>query len=223
MRDFAGVLCDLDGTLVDSEPFHIAAWNEIADRYGLNMPNGWDLAYVGKTDRFQAEQMRLEYPFLPDTETLLVERHGLYQDFLQQHRDKLIFPGTKESLAALQGIGVKLAVGSNSPMDNCVAALEIAGIAAFFPVIVAFGVVKEGKPAPDIYLEAAKRIGLPPEQCVVIEDTEIGLSSGKAAGCYSLGVTTTHRAEDLPSADKLFDSPAQALTWLFDLKKANAS
>lgn len=214
MPEIRGILCDLDGTLVNSEWVHVLAWNVIGEKYKLVLEEGWDADYVGKPDAYQAEKMRQMFPQLPEESALLVERHAIYQDLLRKHAEQIRFPGVLDEVKNALDAGYLLAVGSNSVLPNCTTALDAAGLSAYFPVVVAYGQVKEGKPAPDIYLEAARRLGLSPAECVVLEDTEIGLVAGKAAGCRTVGVTTTHMSEDLTSADRVFSKTADAFAWI---------
>lgn len=214
MPEIKGILCDLDGTLVNSEWIHVLAWDVIAERYSLTTPDGWQEDYIGRSDLYQAEKLRASFPSLPEAKELLKERHAIYQEHLFLNSEKLRFPGVREGLETMIANGFKLAVGTNSPYENTVAALRAAAIEQFFKVMVTFGTVKEGKPAPDIYLEAARKLGLSPEECAVLEDTEIGIRSGKAAGCFTLGVATTHSREVLRGADMVFADTPKALEWI---------
>ncbi len=214
MPEIRGVLFDLDGTLVDSEWLHVAAWREIADKYKLEVSGDWDVDYVGKTDVYQAEKMLVQFPHLPPVRELLIERHNNYQRLLRENCHKIRFPGVEEGLKQLRADGFKLAVGTNSPIGNTTTALEAGGIETYFNALVAFGMVPNGKPAPDIYLEAARRIDVEPAACVVVEDTEVGLMAGKAAGCFTIGVATSRNFKDLAIADKLFNTTKEAIDWI---------
>lgn len=214
MSVIRGVLCDLDGTVANSEWAHVEAWNVLAKKYRLDTPDGWTDDYVGKANEYQADKMLLAYPFLPPKKELLRERHAIYQNLVRNNAEKVRYPGVSEGLQALTEKGYAIALGSNSPMENCITALEAAAIVEYFQVIVAYGMVRAGKPAPDIYLEAARQLGLEPRECAVVEDTEVGVTSGKAAGCLVLGVLTTSSPESLRAADMMFPDTAAALNWL---------
>lgn len=214
MPEFRGVLFDLDGTLVDSEWLHVGAWKVIVENYKLELTGDWDKDYIGKPDVYQAEKMRAQFPHLPEMPELLVERHAIYQRLLRENSDKIRFPGVEEGLKELRADGFKLAVGTNSPLTNTTVALEAAGIDKYFDALVAFGMVPHGKPAPDIYLEAARRIGVDPALCVVVEDTDVGIMAGKAAGCFSIGVATSYDPKDLAKADKIFKTTKDGIDWI---------
>lgn len=211
------VLCDLDGTLVDSEGYHVQAWMEVANRHGVVLPEGWDADYVGKPDYDTAVRMLPMFPRHPTVKDLLRERHRRYQDLVAAHSQEVRYPGVESGLETLRNAGVKLGVGTNSPMENTTAALKAAGIDRLFEVIVAYGMVPNGKPAPDIYLAAAERLGVAPSACVVVEDTVVGIVSGKAAGCYVIAVSTTHQAEELrKEADLVLPDTDSAFRWIME-------
>ncbi|MDR0362035.1 MAG: HAD family phosphatase [Planctomycetota bacterium] len=216
MRRIEALLCDLDGTICDSEWAHIEAWELVVRGHGFELDEGWDLDYVGKPDDFAAVRMRERYPSLPPAKDLLAERHGAYRKIIAEHSDRVSYPGVAEALEKLAAAGIKLAVGTNSPWDNTIAALRAAGIERFFPVIVAYGMTPRGKPAPDLYVEAALRLDVDPAVCAVVEDTPIGIDAGKAAGAFVVAVTTTNTRDALVDADIVLDSPAAAMNWILD-------
>ena len=216
MRKIIGVLCDLDGTLVDNEWVHVLAWVETAKRYSITLRDDWADDYVGKPDSLFVDDLRVAYPALPEKEALLAERQVIYRRLLVEHQKKIRFPGVSDSLKALEKSGCKLAIGSNSKIENVKAALAAGKLEDHFPVIVSFGMVKNCKPAPDIYIETARRLGLPPESCAVIEDTPLGVASGREAGCIALAVATTTAAGNLKSADRTFQTTADALNWILE-------
>ncbi|MDR1613440.1 MAG: HAD family phosphatase [Planctomycetota bacterium] len=215
MRRIEGVMCDLDGTVCDSEWAHILAWEKIVHhKYGFRLEEGWDLDYIGKPDDYAARAMRNNFPALPETDVLLRERHEAYRGIITEKAELLRYPGLREELEKLSAAGFKLAVGTNSPLENTLTALRSAGIDKYFPVVVAYGMTERGKPAPEIYLEAARRLGVDPAQAVVVEDTPIGIAAGKAAGAIVIAVTTTNPASVLSDADLVIESPAAAMAWI---------
>ncbi|MDR3210314.1 MAG: HAD family phosphatase [Planctomycetota bacterium] len=209
-----GLICDLDGTLLNNEWVHVLAWEEELLLHGVKIAAGWDAQYVGHPDRDLAKLLVEAYPVLPAAEDLLAKRNQRYRELLVEKRQGVIFPGVAEVLAELRELGVLTAIGSNSPMENCLAALEVAGLADYFPVIVAHGMAAAPKPAPDIYCEATRRLDLPPAECAVVEDTGLGVAAGKAAGCLTLAVLTTSTPERLAGADRVFPTTAAALEWV---------
>jgi HAD superfamily hydrolase (TIGR01509 family) len=180
-----GVIFDCDGTLVDSEPLSAEAWRRSVRPYGYEIADAEMAACVGMTyPRTHAYIGRRVA--LPDAATFLPaltrELFALYETDLVPFADAL------ETVAALERrADVVLAVASSSVRERLDRTLARVGLA--FGVTVAGDEVEHGKPAPDIFLETARRLGLPPERCVVVEDSGPGVAAGVAAGMPTLGVT----------------------------------
>ena len=214
MSAIEAVLCDLDGTLVDSEPYHLEAWNTILSREGHTPPSGWSEDCIGLPDSHTCEKVWNAYPDLRKFPDLLQMKQKIFRGFIARHGSSLVFPGVTEKLAEALALGIKLAIGTNSIMENANATLTSAGLAKFFPVVVSIDTVANGKPFPDIFAAAAERLGVPPERCAVIDDSVAGLQSGKTAGCLALGVASTWPAEKLTPAERVFRNVAAALAWV---------
>ena len=186
------VIFDLDGTLVDLLDLHFQGFRQV-------IKEGWDLEikledverYYGKT----AEE--IAKPFF--------ESHGVkdvdYKEFGRKRRqvviDKLhagykvkILPGVFEILGQLKSAGVKTALATSNNRETGEAILESARLKGYFQAVVYREDVKNGKPAPDMFLRAAKLLGVKPEECAVVEDSVYGLQAGKAAGMKVIAVET---------------------------------
>ncbi|MCC8179490.1 MAG: HAD family phosphatase [Planctomycetes bacterium] len=217
MREIAGVLCDLDGTLVDSEDLHYDAWKILMARYGVEAPAGWNDRFIGLPDSDAVVGLKEEYPSLAGNDGLLEEKQEIFRGLLRQRGVALVYPGVRERLEKLHAEGVKLAVGTNSILVNTELALEAGGIRHLFSYISTLDMHERGKPDPDVYLGAAAGIDVPPEKCVVIEDSTAGIASGRAAGCTVLAVTTTYppgQADKLAAADQVFPATKDAMDWI---------
>lgn len=177
VRAADAVLFDCDGVLVDSEPTALAAWQIVAETIGLGHRAHEAEGFVGKTDRELAENYRKE-------SGMTVEQiEGINrQAFLRLAADGI--PTYPDTMALLDDLGDKpLAVGTNSARWRLDAVLEACGIVDRFAVSIAVDEVANPKPAPDIYLAAAEKLGVDPTRCVVVEDTPTGIASARAAGC----------------------------------------
>ena len=113
-----------------------------------------------------------------------------------------LFPGALKWLQVLQARGIKQAVASSAPLENITVTVEKLDLGHFFVELVP-GADLPPKPAPDVFLEAARRLNLPPEDCIVIEDSVAGVEAAHNAGMQCIAVTTTHAAEELPDPDVL--------------------
>lgn len=213
MRDFSAVLCDLDGTLIESEDLHFEAWVILLKRHGHVAEQGWNNRFIGLPDVDAVAGLKAEYPDMAHLGGLLEEKQSIFRELVTKRGKALVYPGVPERLEAFRRAGVKLAVGTNSIIRNTRLCLEVGGIGHFFESIAALDTVPKGKPDPDIYLAAAAGIGVEPGRCLVIEDSIAGIESGRAAGCTVVAVATTWPAEKIAMADKVFNSTAEAMDW----------
>lgn len=213
MRRYDAVLCDLDGTLLDTEVLHVGAWLELAEQAGIEPPREWIDGIVSRHDAHARDELVRIFPQLAERD-ILEEKQRRFRELARTRGAALVFPGVEEALERLKAAGVKLAVGTNSVMENTVFSLKTAGLDRCFDVLVALDMVARAKPEPDIYLEAMRRLGAAPERSCVVEDSAAGLAAGNAAGCTTLGVTNTLAASALRDADQVFDSSAAALDWV---------
>jgi HAD superfamily hydrolase (TIGR01509 family) len=198
MKRFQAVIFDMDGVIVDSEPLHERAFHEVLRTIGHAGPVGLDFAdYVGRSDfELWRDFVRRHAPACSLEELLALKRERVLA-ILREAQP--VFPGLPElveTLAAHFRLG--LASGSEHPVIQVV--LSLRGLRRFFPVVVSGTDVKHGKPAPDIFLHAAALLGVPPQQCVVIEDSKPGVAAGLAAGMTVVAITNTHPARELAAA-----------------------
>lgn len=196
-----GAVFDLDGTLVDNIRFHFEAFRTLAKRLDLVMDEPTFQSFNGLKNedifpRFLARTLtRAEIDALSDEKESTYR--ALYRPVLAPHR------GAAELLARLHAAGVKLAVASSAPPANRAMVLEGLSWSARFDAVVASEGLR-GKPAPDIFLAAAERIGVAPAECVAFEDAVNGIQAAAAAGMIVVGVTTNVPAEALAAAGARF-------------------
>lgn len=195
------VIFDCDGTLVDSETVHrreLAATvtalgvpttpeqvveryagaafatidADVASRLGRPAPDGWLAA-------FSAHRARV------------FEREGVAQ-----------IPGARDAVTAVQAAGIPTCVASQGALEKTAMTLRLSGLADLFPDVRRFSAaqVPHGKPAPDLFLHAAAALGAPPERCLVVEDTPLGVRGAVAAGMRVLGLALETPAADLAAA-----------------------
>ena len=135
---------------------------------------------------------------------MIKERERIYRDI---SKDILqIFPGAAELVEALIKNDFKLAVASSGTWDKLNFNLEEAGLEDSFKVRICANDVNEGKPDPEVYLKAAEKLGVKPEECVVIEDSYNGVKAAKAAGAKCIAVTSTFEKSKLKEADVIVNS-----------------
>jgi HAD superfamily hydrolase (TIGR01509 family) len=213
------VLFDMDGVLVDSEPVHMRAWQEILLPLGHPATEADLLPWVGVPDRDLARHLAESGAVDLAAETLLLRKGEVYRAIMR--RERPVPPGLREALETLAARlgagrtdGPSLAVVTTSPREDMEAVLGAAGLRDFFPVIVTGCDVARHKPDPEPYRAAIARLGARPQRCVVLEDSPSGVAAGRAAGCTVLGILGMHDAAALPEADLHFSAPTDALAWI---------
>lgn len=206
MADARAVLWDLDGTLIDSAELHWLSWREIMDEEGRPLTHEEFVRDFGKRN----DSVLRGYlgDDLPDHE---VERIGgakeqRYRDLVAAH-GMPVLPGVRDWLERLRDAGWRQAVASSAPVHNIGLILDACGIARFFDAIAGYEDVVSGKPAPDVFLLAAKRLGVPADRCLVVEDAAPGVEGAHRAGMRAIGVGPRHHRlgadVSVPSLDQL--------------------
>jgi sugar-phosphatase len=181
-----GVLCDLDGVLVDSTPAILRTWRRFAERHGIPWERV-DRTIHGRPARESVELL------VPDAD---VEAEAALLDGWEvtDVADVRPLPGALELRRLLPEHRFAVVTSCGDRLAR--ARLGAAGIEPP-EALVSFDSVTAGKPAPDCYLEGARRLGLAPERCLAIEDAPLGLRAARAAGAVTVALTTTHAAEEL--------------------------
>ncbi len=180
---------DMDGTLVDNMRFHVRAWVALSKELGLDAhPERFEREFAGMRNEELLPAL-LGRPVPPEELTRLAERkESHYRELYAPHLSPL--RGARELLARLQGAGVGLAVASAAPRDNRTFVLDGLGLRPLFAHVVGAEDVTRGKPAPDLFLAAARALGVEPSACVVFEDAVNGIRAARAAGMLAVGVAT---------------------------------
>lgn len=190
MSTVEAVVFDLDGLILDSETPEWLAWQAVYARYGLEFPRSAWLKNVGRNDGpFDPLRpfRRGDGPASPDAAAALWEerRDALLRDFLSP------LPGVVALLDGVRSAGWRTAVASSSRVARVRALLTELGLAARFDALAGGDEVTHGKPAPDVYLLAAERLGVRPEACVALEDSENGVRAAASAGMRCIAVPST--------------------------------
>ncbi len=178
--DFAGYIFDLDGTLVDTMPLHYRAWDAAMRAVGLNAPLDEELFYSlgGVPTKRVAELIAAHYGLTVDVHAVFDHKEALFVDL--QADAKLIEPVVE--IARRMALTHPVSIASGGPRVIVRGMLELTGLAPLFPVVITPEDVVHGKPAPDMFLLAAQRMGVAPEKCLVFEDAEPGMRAAEAAG-----------------------------------------
>lgn len=184
------VIFDLDGTIVDNMALHAEAFGHFGTRYGLPPLTPADRARIdGRRnseifpDLFGRPVAREEWLAYE------IEKETLYRELSQGRL--LPMPGLTTLLGRLRACGVAAALATSAPAPNVAHTLREIALTDAFDPIVRGDEVAHGKPAPDVFLEAARRAGLEPQHCLVFEDAPMGITAGRAAGMRVIALTTS--------------------------------
>jgi beta-phosphoglucomutase family hydrolase len=185
------LIFDCDGTLADTMPLHWRAWQEVTQRYQLNFPEDRFYALGGVPSRDIFKLLSQEQGRELDPVAASREKEALYLPLMP-----LVLPVLEVVNIARENYGkLPMAVASGGQRPHIDEVLEHLGIRQFFQAIVTSEDVTRQKPAPDIYLEAARRLGVPPQFCRAYEDTDLGLQAIRSAGMDAVDVRELRKPE----------------------------
>jgi beta-phosphoglucomutase family hydrolase len=212
MNKIKGIVFDMDGVLIDSEPVHIDAWNEVFSAYNLYFETEWFHQWIGVSDRNFTSKIVDLYQLPTDSDTLLNKKRTVFEAKIAQGVPS--HKGVKEQLPFLNHL--ELAVATSSNHKGAMMSLQGAGLYHFFKKIVTADDVLNHKPHPDCYLKAVEQLGLIPSDCIGIEDSASGVKAAKTAGLFVIGVATSIPAHLLTEADLILDDTEGAIQWILN-------
>jgi len=184
-----GIIFDCDGTLADTMPLHWRAWDKVARRHGLHFPEHRFYALGGVPSRDILRMLSAEQQIPLDPLAVSHEKENEYLPLLHTVR------GIEEVVRVVRRNAgrVPMAVASGGTREIITRVLSHLQILQYFEAIVTSEDVPHQKPAPDIFLEAARKIGVAPRHCLAYEDTDLGLRAIRAAGMQGVDVRHFHR------------------------------
>jgi beta-phosphoglucomutase family hydrolase len=203
MAKLAGLLWDLDGVLVDTSELHYRSWQEALTEHDVELSRAefretFGMNNAGILRRLLGERYSAEL-----YRQISEKKESAFRDSLKGN--VALLPGARALLIAAREAGISQAIASSAPLANIQALVDELRFAEFFDALVS-GAEMPGKPNPDVFLEAARRIDAPASSCLVIEDAVAGVQAAHRAGMKCLAVTTTNSRQDLAEADRIVDS-----------------
>lgn len=201
------VIFDLDGVIVSTDECHYNGWKQLAGQEGIYFDKEINerLRGVSRMESLEIILERAQKHYTQEQKLEMAARkNGYYKELIKELSPDNILPGVSLFLADLKNRGIKIAIGSSSKNSQLI--LKGIGLDNYFDAEADGNDITRSKPDPEVFLVAAKRLGIPPENCLVVEDSEAGIDAALAAGMKVLGVgfasgtaRATIRANDLSS------------------------
>lgn len=210
------VIFDMDGVLVDSEPFICEAAIRMFEERGLNVRPDDFLPFVGAGENRYIGGVAEKYGFALDIDRDKARTYAIYAEIVRGRLEPL--PGVHDFIGKARARGLKIAVASSADMVKVEVNLEEINLPyeTFDAVVSGLDVVHK-KPEPEIFLTAASMLDVDPSECLVVEDAVNGVAAAKAAGMHCLGLTTSFTPDELAGADwiasTLAEAPSECLEW----------
>ena len=191
-----GLIFDLDGVIVTTEHNHFVAWKRTADELGIPFSEKENELLKGMS-RIDSLRIILElgHKSIPQEQmdNLLLEKNKFYCDSIGELSRKDLLPGVLDLLNHAKEQNIPMAIGSSS--KNAPFIISLLELDAYFVTIIDGNKVSDPKPHPEVFLNAAKELGLDPSECIVFEDAESGIQAAKAGGFFAIGVGNPNIAE----------------------------
>jgi beta-phosphoglucomutase len=185
-----GVIFDLDGVLVSTDEYHYKSWQRLCGEEGFTFFNHEFNHKFRGVARMKCIDILLEAAGRQCTQEQKIEiaerKNRYFVESLQSVTSNELLPGSKEMLIELKRRSTKIAIASNS--KNAQSIINKVGIGQYLDVVIDGYDIKNSKPNPEPFLLAAKRLGLKPQECLVVEDAIAGIDAARAAGMASLGI-----------------------------------
>ncbi len=215
------VIFDLDGTLIDNNPFHIKAWQEFYSKRNRTLTEEeYKEHFNGKTNTDVLAHIFTNTLSAQENNAYTIEKEDLYRRIYEPHIKPV--KGLLTLLQQLQDAKIPMAIATSGIKENIDYMFKHLDIKHFFKDVIYSKDIQKGKPDPEIYFITATRLNIPVNNCVVFEDSVAGIQSAKAAGMKVIAIATTHLPEELKSADNLiYDYDDISINEIFDLVKTS--
>jgi beta-phosphoglucomutase-like phosphatase (HAD superfamily) len=205
---------DVDGILFDTETMQWEGWVEVLKPLGVSLSKEKYREYAGKRGDLIAKDIVRDFGLDVDSEKLAEEKKDIIEKWTGE-RDLILIPYAREAVEFFIKAGLPVAVCGGAPRPEVELKLRRYGLIDLFKVIVAGSDVKNGKPNPDMYLLAAERLGIRPENCLAFEDTEYGLASATSAGMSCITMPNEFsQHQDFSKADAVVKNLKEAIEFV---------
>ena len=206
-----GVIFDWDGVIIDSHDQHELSWQKLADENNKELPNNFFKETFGMRNEFIIPNYFADW--IGDEgedkiKNLADRKEEIYRRIIIESGINPL-PGVNKLLESLKDKNIPCSIGSSTPTKNIETVIELIGLSNHFNAITAAEDVSKGKPDPEVFLKAAEKISIDPENCIVFEDALVGIDAGLAANMNVVAVATTHQLDQLNKAHLAVESLEQ--------------
>jgi beta-phosphoglucomutase family hydrolase len=196
------VIFDMDGVIINSEPLHYEANQQLFDKLGFSVPMNEYSNYIGISTEKMWEDLRDKYDLNENLDTLTDKHRKHTHDFIRKNMNGNEIPGIRKILEELKDKNIKTAVASSSSKNLIETVIKGFDLCQYFDILVSGEEVEKGKPNPDIFIYAAKKLKVNIKNCLVIEDSTNGIKAAKKAGAKCIGFNNPDsHGQDLTKAD----------------------
>lgn len=211
------VIFDMDGVMIDSEYDHAVANIAGLKRLGIEISMEYAYEFVGSTLTHMMETIRAKYQMPQSISEIIQVVEEEKQKIIQRDGYRPI-DGIIPLIHTLYQKGLRLAIASSSSISNIQAVADALEISEYFEIMISGSMVKNPKPAPDIFLKAVNLLNTLPQECVVIEDSHFGVQAAKTAGIRCIGFVNPHSGnQDLSKADLQVTHPSECLSYILGI------
>ena len=214
MKDIKGAIFDMDGLMIDTEQHYLKFWMLAAKDYGYDMKPEHVYAIRSMARKYSIPKLKSFFGEDCPTEDIRAHRTELMREYIKENGIE-VKKGLFTLLDYLRDRGIKMAVATATPSNRTEEYLHTIGAYDYFSAMVCGDMITNGKPAPDIYMTAAKELGLPPQVCAAFEDSPNGIRAAHDAGCHAIMIPdmTQPDEETKPLLSAVYESLDQAIEY----------
>ncbi|MEK7177232.1 MAG: HAD family phosphatase [Patescibacteria group bacterium] len=207
------VIFDFDGVIIDSEPLNDLHFPKYLKKIGINVPPDFLEKFKGTSSKTQWTHLIEKYKLTKPMDKLILESSASYLEYIKSIPDLKPIKGLIELLEILTENKIKIALASSASKKRIFVVLDKLKIANYFPITIGADDITHGKPNPEVFLLAAKKMSVFPSDCLVIEDSTNGVLAAKNAGMKCIGFADLpYNKQDLSDADIIVKSLNQ-INW----------
>ncbi len=192
-----GVIFDMDGVLLDNVEYHLEAFRLFGEEQGKSLTREDIQSVFGRKNWDMLEALLKRRLEKEEADRLADRKEELYRQLIHSEMQEAVVNGLPEFLESLEKEGLPMAVATSGPIENVDMVFDGLGIRSRFSAVVTGDQVQHGKPHPEAFLTAAELLNLPPEDCVVFEDSISGIKAALSAGSKCVAVATTHDEDEI--------------------------